>query len=388
MYPQASSSTGEKGMILFSTLALLSILLMVGIGSRVMLQNDYKVLINLRAASEAFYLSTAGLEWSKNEIFQATDFPPKPDDRSHNFAAGSFAVNFLSPAIVNPLNAKIVVRSSGTIGSAEHTIQAQLNKTYDLADGAISIRGQALQVNLSGGTPFFSGRDHAVATGKPLPGSSSRAALSVGDDSLRALIEQAVASLPQGSIDSGGTGPEVATSKYLPTTAMSQLAANLCAHSSAIVSQVPVTGALVYEMQSWGTRALPELRCIDGLSEPGDAVTLAGDLTGVGLLIIRNADLNLTGTFRWEGLVVVTGADVSLKVIGAGNQDVIGAIFVNEVGSSPSKALLDVQGNLRVVFSRQALEHAAQLIPASILNNTYVDLPRLIKQDYWRSVTP
>ncbi len=377
----------EKGMILFSTLAILSVLLMVGIGSRVMLQNDYRVLVNLRRAAETFYLSTAGLEWGKNEIFRATDFPPKPADQSQNFVAGSFSVTFLSSTVTNPLSAKIVIRSTGSIGSSMHTVQAQLTKRYDLADAAIGLRGNLSQVSLSGGTIFLSGQDHDLVTRNPVPETIPRAAVSVGDESLRALIDQAAVNLPQGSLDSG-TGPAIRWGEYLPATAISQLAASLCGQAAAILSTIPATGALIYENQNWGTRAIPELRCIEGLPEPADAVTLADNVTGVGILIVRNADLIVTGSLRWEGLVIVTGTDVSFRVTGTSENDLFGAVLVNEIGSSPSKATLDVQGNLRVVFSRQALEQVAQLISAAILGNTYTYLPPLIKQDYWRTVTP
>jgi hypothetical protein len=378
----------ERGMILFISVVILSLLLMVGIGSRVMLQNDYRALSNLRGATEAFYFSTAGLEWGKNEVFRETTFPPTPASRSESFGSGSFLVTFLSPIVSGPLSAKIVVRSTGINGSSSHIVEARLTKIYDLADGAVGLRGNASEVNLSGGAVSISGRDHDWVTGKPLPTAKPRAALSVGDDSLRALVEQAAANLPQGSIENGTNAPVTATGEYLPTTTVSQLAASLCGQATAILSAVPVSGQLIYENQNWGTRTTPELRCIDGLPESADGVTLAGNMTGAGILIVRNADLILTGSFRWDGLVIVTGADVSLKVIGSGVNEVVGASVVNETGSAPGKAIMNLEGNIRIVYSRQALEHTGQLIPASILNNTYNYLPILIKQDYWRSVTP
>jgi hypothetical protein len=378
----------ERGMILFISVVILSLLLMVGIGSRVMLQNDYRALSNLRGATEAFYLSTAGLEWGKNEVFRETTFPPTPANRSESFASGSFLVTFLSPIVSGPLSAKIVVRSTGIKGSSSHIVEARLTKTYDLADGAIGLRGNASEVNLSGGAVSISGRDHDWVTGKPLPTAKPRAALSAGDDSLRELVEQAAANLPQGSLENGTNAPVTATGEYLPTTTVSQFAASLCGQATAILSSVPVSGQLIYENQNWGTRAIPELRCIEGLSESADGVTLAGNITGAGILIVRNANLILVGSFRWDGLVIVTGADVSLKVIGSDAKEVVGAAVVNETASSPGKAIMDVEGNIRMVYSRQALEHTTQLIPASILNNTYKYLPALIKQDYWRSVTP
>jgi hypothetical protein len=202
------------------------------------------------------------------------------------------------------------------------------------------------------------------------------------------LVNVAASGLPAGSLESGASNPASATSEYLPAAALSQLASSLCGQATANVSTVPVTGALVYEDQTWGTRANPELRCIDGLSEPGDGVTLAGVINGSGILIVRNADLIVTGSLRWEGLVIVSGTDVGLKVTGSGSKEILGALIINETGTPVSKAILDIQGNVRLLFSRQGLAQTAPLISPAILNNTYAHLPATVRQDYWRAVTP
>jgi len=379
----------QDGIILFTSLAILAALLMVGLGSRVMLQNDYRVLTNLRGGADAFYLSSAGLEWGKNEIAIATSFPPAPADRTENFARGAFAVSFLAPTAVGPLKAKIVVRSVGTLGSASHTLQAQLTKTYDLVDGAIGLRGSGSRVILNSGGIFISGIDHDPTNGNPDLSAKPRAAVSGDNDSLLALVEQASANLPQGSLQSGGSIATTTASEYLPSAKVSQLANSLCGQGGAILSTVPTAGALLYENQTWGSRAEPQLRCIDGLVDTGDSVTLAGAMSGVGILIVRNSDLLLTGSLHWEGLIIVTGGDVSFKSTGMDNKEVFGGVLVNETGiPSGAKAILDVQGNLRLLFSRQALAQAAALVASSTLNSTYPSLPARLTQDYWRTVTP
>ena len=378
----------QNGIILFTCLAILAVLLMVGLGSRVMLQNDYRALSNLRGSAEAFYLSSAGLEWSKNEIADATSFPPAPADRTENFSRGMFAVSFLAPTAVGPLTAKIVVRSVGSIGSSSHTLQAQLTKSYDLVDGAIGLRGHASQISLVGAEILISGIDHDPTNGNPVPSAKPRAAVTSGDDSLSALVEQAVAALPQGSLESGGTTTTMA-SEYLPSASVSQLANSLCGQASAILSAVPPAGVLTYENQTWGSRAAPQLRCIDGLLDSGDSITLAGAMSGAGILIVRNSDLILTGSVHWEGLIIVTGGDVSFKSTGSDKKEVLGGVLVNETGpSTATKAILDVQGNMQLLYSRQALAQAGLLIAPSILNQTYASLPARLTQDYWRTVTP
>jgi len=388
MQPHLTQQLGDRGMILFTSLAILSVLLMVGIGARVMLQNDYRVLTNLRGGTEAFYLAGAGLEWSKNEIALATAFPPAPADRSESFASGAFAVTFLSPALSGPLSAKIVVRSTGSVGSSAHTVESQLRKTYDLADGAIGLRGKGAQIILNGEAILVSGRDHDPVTGAPVAASKPRAAVTAGDDSMLGLINAAASGLPQGSLESGASKPASTTSEYLPATVLNQLADGLCGQATAIVSTVPVTGALVYENQTWGTRTSPELRCIDGGSEAGDGVTLAGNMNGSGILVVRNADLIVAGSLHWEGLIIIAGTEVGFKVTGASSKEILGALLINETGAPTSKALLDIQGNVRLLFSRQGLAQSAELIAPSILNASYANLPSTVRQDYWRSVTP
>jgi len=49
---------------------------------------------------------------------------------------------------------------------------------------------------------------------------------------------------------------------------------------------------------------------------------------------------------------------------------------------------LALQGAIKVLYSRSALNRVAALLSASTLENTYAWLPFAIIQDYWRSVNP
>lgn len=388
MKPQWSERLGDRGMILFSSLAILSVLLMVGIGARVMLQNDYRVLSNLRGSTEAFYLATAGLEWSKYEIARVAAFPPAPADRSENFAGGVFAVDFVSIDQISPVGAKILVRVTGSLGTFTHSVQAQLRKTYDLADAALGLRGTGSQVILSGGAILVSGRDHDPVTAGAIANVKSRPAISAGDDPMLGLVNQAASGLSMGSLESGADTPPSATSDYLPASTLIQLVNGLCSQPGVTVTPMPVGGALVFENQTWGTRTAPVLRCIEGLADPGDGVSLTGNVQGNGILVVRNADLVVSGSLRWEGLIIIAGSEVSFKVTGTGSKEILGAVIVDEIAASTSKAILDIQGNLRLLFSRQALAQSATLILPANLDSIYNHLPMTVGQDYWRSVTP
>jgi hypothetical protein len=380
-------SLNSRGMVLVTSLTILAALLAVGIGIRVMLQNDFRVLTNLRGGTEAFYYSSAGLEWSKNEIARVTAFPPAPPNQSRSFASGGFAVTFSTLAVTEPLAARIVVRSVGTTGTSSHTVQAQLTKTYDLADGAIALRGNAAGVNFSGTGILISGADHDSTNGNPLPAAKPRNAISTSDDTIRNLVTQALGD--PNILDSGSAIPALTPSEYLSPSVVSQLANGLCAAPGASLHSISSSGSLTFENQLWGSPSSPQIHCIEGLSTAGDSVNFTGNLSGVGIIVVNNADLILTGSFRWAGLIVVTGREIGFKTTGSSSKELIGAALVNETGTPGSgTAILDIQGSFRALFSRQALREVAQLVPSVTLASTYSALPALISQDYWRTVSP
>jgi hypothetical protein len=380
----------SRGIVLMSALTILSVLLAVGIGIRVMLKNDYQVVANLRGGTEAFYYSAAGIEWSKNEVASTAAFPPVPANQMKSFAAGAFAVSFLHPVLVGPLTARVAARSVGTIGPSSHVLEALLTKTYDLADGALALRGAAARMNISGSGLFISGTDHDPANGNPLTAAKSRNAISVSDSTMNDLVMGALGNPPPvGILDSANDVQAVALSDYLSGTAIAQLANDLCAAPGALVHSVPSGGTLAFENQVWGSQATPQLHCIEGQPTGGDGASFTGNNSGVGILVVKNADLILNGGFHWDGLVIVSGQEVGLKVLGSSSKEVMGATLINETGAPGSAtAIFDIQGNLRLLFSRQALRRASVLIPSVALSHAYAALPSYVLQDYWRTVIP
>jgi len=380
----------QRGMVLYSSLLILSLLVAVGVGARVMLQSDFKLLANMRASMEAFYVAEAGIEWSKDEIRKNFSHPPILPSRAQSFSSGNFSVSFLSPTAVTSLVARIVVRSTGAVGSSSQVVQAQVTKTYDLADGAVSLRGSANRVNFAGNPLLISGVDYDPATGQAVAGSKARPAISVPDEILQGLVEQGLSENQQsGNVGSGGGTSAIAESDFMPASAVVRFADGLCSSAQAVTTLVPSDGVLLLAGQTWGTRTSPQLRCVEGLAGPGDSVNLGGGVTGAGILVVRNADLIVSGSLQWEGLIVVTGSNVSFKVTGGESKEIYGSLMVNETGTpGTGTAILDIQGSVRVLFSRPALNRLASLIPSSTLNATYSSLPSMISQEYWRTVTP
>ncbi len=375
-------------MVLFSSLLLVSLLMAAGMGALVLIQNDYRITTNLRQGTAVFYFADAGIEWGKEQIGQTAIHPPKPADRVQSFSSGTFSVWFVSSTPITPLAAKIIVRSTGASGTTSQTVQASVIKTYDLADGAIALRGEGTSVNFNGNSFFISGLDYDPSSGGPVSDAKPRSAISASSAALRAQIDTAM--LQSGRVIDGENNNAISQSDFIPSHLITRLGDDLCHAPHVVTKTIPLGGTLSLKGQTWGSRSSPELHCIEGLSGPGDSVTVEGSFNGVGILVVRNAEFVASGSFRWEGLIIVTGPDVGFRVVGEENKEVYGALMINETGPTvgSTQATLALQGAVKVFYSRSALNRVVDLLPVPTLENTYAALPFKITQDYWRSVNP
>ena len=381
----------KKGMVLFSSLLIVSLLMAAGMGAWIAIQNDYRITTNLRQATAVFYLAEAGIEWGKQQISQTALHPPRPADRVQSFSSGTFSVAFLSSTLVTPLTAKVVIRSIGASGISSQTVQAQVSKAYDLADAAIGLRGAETSVALSDNSSFFvSGFDYDPVSGAPVAGAKPLLAISTSGATLRAQIDAALLTLKTGNIVGGENNKAVSQSDFIPSSVVTRIGEDLCRAPHAATTVIPVGGTLSLVGENWGSRSAPQLHCLEGNSLTGDSVTVGGNFSGVGILVVRDAELIANGVFRWEGLIIVTGTGVGFRAVGNENKEVYGALMINEIGPTigTTPTILQLQGAIKVLYSRSALVQAAGLLPSPLLESAYPSLPSIITQDYWRSVNP
>jgi Tfp pilus assembly protein PilX len=383
--------SGERGMILLTSLLLLSLLLAIGLGSMVSVQNEFSITQNLRGGISALYLADAGIEWGKEQIGTAPGNPPDLLDSTQNFSAGTFSVAFVSATKVSPLSARIVLRSTGTARSSSQTVQAQVSKIYDLADAALGLRGNSRSINFAVGSFQISGLDYDPSKGAPIPGAKPRAGITIDSAALFGQLENGLNGAQRGQISGGGrSGATISLSERIPGESLARFASDLCTAPNAQVSAVPAAGTLSLVDQVWGNLGAPQLHCINGLMEGGDSVITGGNFIGAGILVVKDATLIVSGTFHWEGLIIVTGNDIGFRTVGQENKEVIGALIVNEMGFAlgAGPAILDIQSAIRILYSRSALGASASLIRSSALANSYAWLPFDVRQDYWRSLSP
>jgi hypothetical protein len=187
-----------------------------------------------------------------------------------------------------------------------------------------------------------------------------------------------------------GNGAAVAASAYLDAADVGRIANELCTAPQAIASSVISAGSLPVIDQIWGGRSGPQIHCVNGLPGSGDSVLFSGNSGGAGVLVVRNAELVLTGVFRWEGLIIVSGDDAGFRAMDPAVKEIFGALIIHESGNGTGSgpALLDIQGSLRLRYSRHALNLAARLLPPATLVPSYAALPHLLKQDYRRDARP
>jgi hypothetical protein len=381
----------ESGMVLITVLLLIALLIAAGMGAAFSVQNDFLMTSNLRGGTAASYLADAGFEWGKQRIAAVHTMPPILIDETHSFGPGRYTVTFLSSVQTGPLSTRIMLRSLGKVRNASETVEGRVTKFYDLADAALVLRGNARSINFSDTLFSISGLDHDVTTGEVVPNSRPRAAISVGST---VLLDQVTAALDpvqrQNITGDVGAGAAIVASDYVRLEDVARIASDLCAAPHAVAETIPLPVGLSVVDQSWGDGSELQLRCFNGQPGSGDSVTVGGGSSGAGILVIRDAELVISGNFRWDGLIVVSGADVGFRTEDAATKEVNGALVVHESGNGTGSgpALIDLQGALRIRYSRGALSQVAPLIPASTLTAGYASLPYTLQQDYRRSVHP
>jgi hypothetical protein len=237
----------------------------------------------------------------------------------------------------------------------------------------------------------ISGMDHDPATSQPIPNLRPYAGISVSNPATKREIETSLEPTQLSNISgTDGQGATIAESQKLSSAAIGRLADELCSAGNTQLTVIPADTSVSLADQQWGNRSVPQVRCLDGSPGLGDSVAILSNSSGAGILVVRNADLILEGGFLWEGLIIITGSIVSLRVLGFATKEIIGGVIINETGaySESNPSTIDIRGPVKIIFSRSALQTAATVVPTTALTSAYTSLPSEVVQSYWRLVTP
>jgi Tfp pilus assembly protein PilX len=118
-----------------------------------------------------------------------------------------------------------------------------------------------------------------------------------------------------------------------------------------------------------GTPAAPAMLYVRGEYDPsslfrGLAVSGSNPITGYGILVVEDSDLAMfqTGNFRWNGIVLVTGRNVSSAFLDASKTEIRGALITNETNPLEAAGFNEffagTSGTMRILASKENVDRA------------------------------
>ncbi len=282
-------------------------------------------------------------------------------------------------------NCKVIVTSTGTIGTTTRTITVVISKTAGLPiNGALAFPGSQADVSLHASSVMIDGRDTKIGDRPGAPTGSASAVYGITvNSSLPALAARLETALADGArndvrgkdetnpsattrgantIRADGALTSRAVTDFVDAAkSTADLTINASPGSASSLSNIGSTCATDLESSTcWGTSARPKVVYIRGaLPDVGTrytALSLAGDSSGTGVLIIENGVVEIGGSFRWNGPIITTGRNVGIRFRGDGDQVIHGAVVVDELNPvAAANVEGDAVGNPHILYSTEAL---------------------------------
>jgi Tfp pilus assembly protein PilX len=279
-------------------------------------------------------------------------------------------------------NCRVIVAATGNLGGTTRTITAVMSRTmFPEMTAALAFPGIQADADFLSSRFSIDGRDSRLSDGPGAPTGPGPAVYGIAvNDALPSLVAEvrdAIAGGPQNEVrgkDESGTGTTtgagtIQSDGTLTSPGIADFVARV--RSSADVVIDPADARSIGNVGSacsadgassacWGTTDRPKIVYIGGvpsLGSPRPALGVSGESSGAGILVVENAAVEIDGSFRWNGLVVVTGPDAALRYRGGGTQAVYGGLIVDE----PSRGgTTNLAGNPRdqthILYSKESLD--------------------------------
>jgi len=282
-------------------------------------------------------------------------------------------------------NCKVVVTSTGTIGTTTRTITVVIAKTAGLPiNGALAFPGSQADVSLRASSMMIDGRDTKIGDPPGAPTGSAPAVYGIAvNPSFPALVARLETALADGArndvrgkdrtnpsatqrgantISAHGALTSQAVTDFVDAAkSTADLTINASPGNASSLSNIGSTCATDLENSTcWGTSARPKVVYIRGampnVGTRYTSLSLAGESSGTGVLIIENGIVEIGGSFRWNGPIIATGRNVGIRFRGDGNQVVYGAAVVNELDPAAVANIEgDAVGKPHILYSAEAL---------------------------------
>jgi hypothetical protein len=385
----------ESGVTLVTGLVMLVLLTGLGTYAINLSQVETALSASLKTSKQAFYLAEAGLERGRALVATSMALPPAPATTTQSLGTGRYTVSFPNVFPAGPAyDYTVTVRAVGTVGTASKTLQTLVTKTFALSDAAVSIRGNEADSTFTGNAFSIDGRDYHHVT-EALTGGAEQYGITVPNAARLANVDGALSAQQKDNIigkAGEGTTASIGISTALPSGTITSLADALCNAAPAAHKFTMGTNGTYSPPANatWGTRTTPKVYCVTGTGTPGTmTMDVNGNFSGVGVLVVRDADLVINGAFHFEGLIIVTGDRVGFGLLGGGNKELYGSVLINETDrDGPSYREDVIQGASVLRYSSSALNIARQLMPAATLSSVISTLPATSRQRAWHEVNP
>jgi Tfp pilus assembly protein PilX len=282
-------------------------------------------------------------------------------------------------------NCKVFVTSTGTIGTTSRTISVVVSRIAALPiSGALAFPGAQADTSIGASSVVIDGRDTRIADRPGAPTGAAAAVYGVAVNgslpALAARVESALAASTQSDVRGKDRTDPNATARGADTIRVdgaltsqrvtdfvdavkssADVTINASPGSGSTLANVGATCTTDVESPTcWGTNARPRIVYVHGaLPDVGTrytALRLTGTSTGTGILIVENGIVEIAGSFRWNGPIVLTGRNVGIRFRGEGSQLLYGATIVNELNPVAAANLEgDTTGKPHILYSNEAL---------------------------------
>jgi Tfp pilus assembly protein PilX len=403
----------ERGMILPITLMIMLLLTTVAVAVGSLATSEPQIAKNLADAARARAVAEAGLEVAYLQVANAASFTSLISTANSSGVValatnatlpgltaaqgGSYSVIIRNdtktgdPQITGvaaeasttvDANNRLIMVATGTFGNAVRQIQVMVKKTpLPPIPGALNFPGNDADTYFQNDYFEVSGND--FKTDGTAGTCSSVYGITTATATRETTVQNSLSSVQKDNVTgkkqvSSGTanGDNVIAPDSTLTQASIQSFVKDVTRSADISLFSPSPSGLSYSDigstcstnwasdTCWGTAAKPKVVYIKGAADPSSlftALTLNGNVTGYGILIVEDGDLKVLGNFTWNGLVMVTGQWVGLGLMGASNsydQYVYGAVISNETSTDPLYEGV-VYADAKIRYSCQALNNVA-----------------------------
>ncbi len=366
---------------------------------------------NLSDTTGARYTAEAGIEWAYDQLVVAASqvngwnslLATNAGQMATNMplpglpaTSGTFSVTVRNDTLAtdpqitgqpvdpggptNDTNNVVILTSTGTYNGMPRQIQEVVTHVALNLPSALNLPGVGTNTVFSGNSFTITGNDTNL---NDSPGTCpSTWGIGVADTATENRVQSSLSQQQKDNVTGKpqAAGPGLGDNTIAPDASLTPAAiakfVNAVKPYADMMLQASAANRLQYQnlgdtcasnlndSNCWGTRSNPKIVYIKGTLDPGQAfyaLSLSGTSTGAGILIIEDGDLSITGNFRWEGLILITGQYVGLLYGGGGNQTIYGGVVVNETANVNSQVEFDAAGNAKLVYSCQALNNVRNM---------------------------